>query len=385
MDYRFGIEEEFFVVCDRSGRIEAEADEIFLERAEQLSDGRVERELLQSQVEAATSVCRDFETARSELNLIRSALAVAGAETGRSVIAAGTHPTARWAMQRSSDKLRYHAVVAELQMLAQRNLVCGLHVHVEVHDPELQISVMRRALPYLPILLALSTSSPFWQGRRTGFASYRLTSYDEMPRTGLPPLFWSRAEYTNYVGMLQDAGFIEDPSYIWWAIRPSSKYPTLELRIADACTSLDDALAIAAVFRCLVRHLVEDRTLNAGITSPGRAIVEENKWRVQRFGLKAELINPFGGSISITAEDAARRLVAMLEPDAARLDCSRELARARQILSEGTSADTQLSVYEHAIADGAGEDEALQCVLAWLQKETHAGRKCPQSQRTPAE
>ena len=220
MDYRFGIEEEFFIVCERSAEVKARADEAFLSRAKQLSGGQIKRELLQSQIETATSVCRTFDDARSELKHLRSALATAGSETGRSVIAAGTHPTARWSAQRKSDKDRYDAVVAELQMLAQRNLVCGLHVHVELPDPELQISVMRRSLPFLPILLALSTSSPFWQGRKTGFFSYRSTSYDEMPRTGLPPLFTGWSEYLAYIGVLQDANVINDPSYIWWAIRP---------------------------------------------------------------------------------------------------------------------------------------------------------------------
>lgn len=378
MDYRFGIEEEFFIVCDKNAEVKSEADEAFLCRAKQLSKGRIKRELLQSQIETATSVCSDFDAARSELKSLRAALAAAGADVGRSVIASGTHPTAKWSMQRKSEKDRYDPVVAELQMLAQRNLVCGLHVHVELPDPELQISVMRRSLPLLPILLALSTSSPFWQGRKSGFSSYRLTSYDEMPRTGLPPRFESHAQHQEYVGALVAAGVISDASYIWWSIRPSSKFPTLELRIADACTSVEDALTVAALYRCLVRRLSENRTFNADLTSVGRALAKENKWRAQRFGIKAELINPFGDRPSaMSCSGAATRLVELLREDARLLGCLPEVERVAGILESGTSADAQVGIYDQAVAAGASDEEALQCVLAWLKNETMAGCSAP--------
>lgn len=374
MDYRFGIEEEFYIVCEKNAEVKPEADEAFLSRAKKLSNGRVKRELLQSQIETATFVCSNFNDARSELKSLRAALATAGAETGRSIIASGTHPTAKWSAQRKSEKDRYDPVVAELQMLAQRNLVCGLHVHVELPDPELQISVMRRSLPFLPILLALSTSSPFWQGRKTGFSGYRLTSYDEMPRAGLPPRFESHAQFQEYVGALVTAGVISDASYIWWSIRPSSKFPTLELRIADACTSVEDALTIAALYRCLVRRLSGNRTLNAGLTSVGRALAKENKWRAQRFGIKAELVNPFGDRPPAMAfSDTATRLVDLLREDARHLGCLPEVERVADILQAGTSADAQVGIYEQAVAAGASDDEALQCVLTWLKNETMAG------------
>lgn len=374
MDYRFGIEEEFFIVGEKSAEVLPEADEVFLACAKQLSNGRIKRELLQSQIETATSISSNIYEARSELKGLRAAQATAGAETGRSIIAAGTHPTARWAAQRKSDKDRYDSVVAELQMLAQRNLLCGLHVHVELPDPELQISVMRRSLPFLPILLALSTSSPFWQGRKTGFSGYRLTSYDEMPRAGLPPSFDSHVQYQEYVGALLNAGVISDASYIWWSIRPSSKFPTLELRIADACTSIEDALTIAALYRCLIRRLSKNRTLNAGLTSVGRALVKENKWQAQRFGIKAELVNPFGDRpASMTCSAAAARLVELLHDDARALSCLPEIERVSSILTTGTSADAQVGLYDQAIAAGASDREALQCVLAWLKNETMAG------------
>jgi glutamate---cysteine ligase / carboxylate-amine ligase len=372
MDFTFGIEEEFFVVCEDTQLLEPTAHEAFLARAKQLSDGAVRRELLQSQVEAATPVCNTFGEARAHLERSRRALATAGRESGLAVISAGTHPTADWPLQQQTDKQRYDAVMAELQILGLRNLVCGMHVHVEVPDDDLRLDVMRRAIPFLPILLALSTSSPFWRGMNTGFSSYRLTSYDELPRTGLPPLFSDWLQYRGYIETLREAGVIRDASYIWWAIRPSHKYRTLELRIPDACTSLDDALTVAAIYRCLVCALIADRTINSAINSPTRALAKENKWRVQRFGLRAELIDPFRERAAIDAAGAARRLVEMLRRHAAALDCLAEVEHVETILQRGTSADRQLAVYHAASAEGCSHEQALQKVKAWLQEETLA-------------
>jgi carboxylate-amine ligase len=381
MNFRFGIEEEFFVVCEETQALMPHAHEDFLARARQLSGGAVRRELLQSQVEAATPVCETFAEARDHLKCSRAALEEAGRGCGLSVIAAGTHPTADWPLQRQTEKRRYDAVMAELQILGLRNLVCGMHVHVDVADDELRLDIMRRSIPFLPLLLALSTSSPFWRGMNTGFSSYRLTAYDELPRTGLPPLFSSVPQYRAYTEALADAGVIRDPSFIWWAIRPSHKYPTLELRVPDACTALEDTLAIAALYRCLVCALTCDRSLNRGIDSPGRALAKENKWRVQRFGLAAELIDPFGRRAAIDAPGAVRRLLDLVRPHAAALDCLAEIEQVETILSRGTSADRQVAIYEAAIGEGCDEQEGLRRVNAWLQRETLGGNggkaECP--------
>jgi carboxylate-amine ligase len=206
----------------------------------------------------------------------------------------------------------------------------------------------------------------------TGFSSYRLTSYDELPRTGLPPLFSDWLQYRGYIEVLREAGVIRDASYIWWAIRPSHKYRTLELRIPDACTSLEDTLTVAALYRCLVCALMADRTINSAINSPGRAVAKENKWRVQRFGLQAELIDPFREKAAIDAASAARRLVDMLRRQAAALDCLGEIEHVETILKRGTSADRQLAVYEAARNEGCDDRTALNRDSAWLQEETLA-------------
>lgn len=372
MDLTFGIEEEFFVISEQTQVIEPLAHDQFIALARDLAKGGVNRELLQSQIEAATPICRTFEEARQHLARLRVALAEAGREFGLSIIAAGTHPTAEWSEQLKTPKQRYDSVVAELQMLAMRNLVCGMHVHVALPDDETRIDIMRRSLPFLPLLLALSCSSPFWRGMNTGFASYRMTSYDEMPRAGLPPLFADWSDYYDYTEVLRKAGIIRNPSYIWWAIRPSHAHPTLELRIPDTCTSLDDALSIAALYRCLVRALVLDRAVAAGMRSPQRALVDENKWRVQRFGLDAELLDPFGEHAAMPLPASVRRLAEWLRPHAAALDCMRELDHVETILDRGTSADRQVRIYEEGRAKGLDAAEAMARVKTWLQSETLA-------------
>lgn len=373
MDLTFGIEEEFFVVHERTLLIEPQAHQRFIARASDLAGGGVHPELLQSQVETATPICRDLDEARRHLRRFRSALAVAGREHGLSILAAGTHPTAEWDQQQQTDKERYDQVVSELQLLAFRNLVCGLHVHVALPDDETRIDVMRRIIPFLPVLLALSCSSPFWRGMDSGFASYRLTSYDELPRTGLPPLFKSWQEYVDYTQVLERAQIIANPSYIWWAIRPSHKYPTLELRIADACTRFEDTLVIAGLYRALVAALLADPELNRGLTSPARALAKENKWRVQRYGLDAQLSDPFGDMASIPARAAASKLGELVAPHAAVLGMSEALDGLGRILRDGTSADRQLAIYRAAVERGLSRSNALAEVKAWIQTETVAG------------
>jgi len=373
MPFTFGIEEEFFVVHERTLLVEPQAHERFIARADELAGGGIHPELLQCQIETATPVCSDFGEARTHLRRLRAGLAQAGSEFGLSVLAAGTHPTAEWPEQQQTAKERYDQVVDELQLLAFRNLICGLHVHVGVDDDETRIDVMRRSIPFLPILLALSCSSPFWRGMDSGFASYRLTSYEELPRTGLPPLLESWSEYEAYTEVLQRAGIIANPSYIWWAIRPSHKFPTLELRIADACTRVEDSLTIAALFQALVRLLVMDRTINAGLTSAERALAKENKWRAQRYGLAADFVDPLGDRASVSAPDVARGLVRLLQPHARALGTENELAGVERIIRNGTSADRQMQIYREALDRGLSHPNALAQVKAWIQEETVAG------------
>src|ERR1700719_2478593 len=220
---------------------------------------------------------------------------------------------------------------------------------------------------FLPVLLALSTSSPFWQGHRTGLRGYRLAAYDELPRTGLPEVFKTLPEYQNYVDTLVAAGVIKDASYIWWVIRPSLKHPTLELRIADICTHVEDALCIAALFRCLIRHLVEQPDLNAELGPIARAIAGENKWRAQRYGTSATFVDQ--QSMKAMPIDAVlHELMKLIRDDAQALACVEEISRANAILKGGSSADQQLRIYEETRAAGRSRQQALKDVVDWLHR-----------------
>jgi carboxylate-amine ligase len=235
-------------------------------------------------------------------------------------------------------------------------------VHVELPDPDQRVDVMCRMLPYLPLLLALSTSSPFWLSRRTGLKGYRLAAYDELPRTGVPELFRTKAEFDAYVAALTRAGVIEDSSYIWWAMRPSLHNPTLELRAPDSCTLVEDTIAIAALYRTLARHLYVNHWRNGDLDAVARAIIIENKWRAQRYGVHGTFVAEEG---AVTVAEMLERAIADTEADAAALGCSAEINRCRAIIDAGTSADFQLAVFE-AHKKSASREGALRPVLEWI-------------------
>ncbi len=323
------------------------------------------RELLASQVEGSTPPAADFAEARRVLAEIRAGLAATAREEGLLVLASGTHPLASWTRQSTTEAERYQGIASALGLPGRRNVVSGLHVHVEVARPEERVALMNRLLPFLPLLLALSASSPFWQGLPTGLAAYRLCVFGEMPRTGLPEIFAGQEEYDRFVGVMTRAGAIPDPSYVWWVVRPSLRYPTLELRIADSCTRLDDAIAIAALWRCLVRLAERRPELNAGIGSVERGVAAENLWRAQRHGIRAELIE---GATGETAPVAGRleELLAHVAEDAEALGCAAEAEGARRIIERGTSADRQLALFEAARERGASAPDAVCAAVDWL-------------------
>jgi glutamate---cysteine ligase / carboxylate-amine ligase len=364
-NYAFGIEEEFFVSSGETRRPLPRLPKAFHVDLAATLAGSLRHEMLQSQIETATPPLFEMGAGLEALRQQRMRLAAAGREHGLLVMASGTHPLARWDVQRPSPKRRYHQLMHELQMLGSRNIVCGLHVHVSVPDPSMRVDLMRRVIPYLPLILAMSTSSPYWQGRRTGLMGYRLAAYDELPRTGLPELFRDEADYRRYVDGLVLSGAIPDESYIWWAVRPSSKYPTLELRIADSCTDAEHSIALAALYRCLVRHLVENPALNRDIGAVERAIALENKWIAQRHGIRGALIDAASGTLRPVTE-LAEDMLAMLDGDSTALDCRKELALVRSILADGTSACQQIAREAEALARGATQPEALSDVVDWL-------------------
>jgi carboxylate-amine ligase len=313
-----------------------------------------------------SSACTDT---REELRELRRTVGAIAAEHGLSFFAAGTHPTATWSGSRNTPALRYDGLMHDLQMLGERNLLCGLHVHVELPDPDRRVDVMRRMLPYVPLFIALATSSPFWRSRRTGLMGYRLAAYDELPRTGLPPLFESKADYDAYVATLVAAGVIEDSSYIWWAVRPSHKHPTLELRAPDSCTRVEDAVAIAALYRSLARHLVRNPQVNSDLTVVDQAIAIENKWRAQRYGIHGSFVDGRTRR-AVTIPEVVENLIGELAEDMRALGCENEAAGARSILKQGTSADIQIAVFREAEHRTGSRGQAFGAVKSWLAEAT---------------
>jgi carboxylate-amine ligase len=360
--FKFGIEEEFFLVDVETKSAACTMPAAFLRAAQEATGGQVTGELLQSQVEIATLPHTSMATAREELRFLRQTVARIAAEHGLAILAAGTHPTAAWSDMQQTESERYDAVMHDLQMIGQRNMLCGLHVHVELPDPDERVEVMTRMLPYLPLFIALATSSPFWNSRPTGLKGYRLAAYDELPRTGVPELFRSKEDFDAYVAALVRAGVMENASYVWWSMRPSLDHPTLELRAPDCCTLVEDAIAIAALYRVLARYLTRNPLLNSEINAVGRAIVVENKWRAQRYGVHGTFVTDAG---AVSFAEMLDQVIEDVAADAAALGCLPELLRCRAIAGDGTSADTQMTVFEaHARMGTIGR--ALRAVTDWI-------------------
>jgi carboxylate-amine ligase len=367
--YTIGIEEEYFVFDAKTRRAVKSRDKKFFSIAQQLLGDRVMPEMLQSQIEVATPPCNTMDEARAHLVNYRRSLGEAARERKLGIAAMGTFPLAFWPEQQVTKKDRYGALMDDLQIIGHRNMLCGMHVHVQVPDLDARVDIIMRLTAYLPLLLALSTSSPFWQGHLTGLCGYRLAAYDEMPRTGLPELFRTTADYQEFVAALVWAKIIPDASYIWWAIRPSHANPTIELRVADTCTRLDDAVAIAALFRCLVRALDHDRDLNAGFDRVGRAITQENKWHAQRYGVAAVFVDPFSRS-PLTAKEWLDQVLDFIGADIDALGCGADIKHLDKIVTGGTSADHQIDLFGRTKAVGRKRLTAIAEVIDWVAAET---------------
>lgn len=362
--YTFGIEEEYFLTRRNARRLR-HMPRVFFDECVRTLGERFGSEMLQTQVEVQTAVHHSPAQALADLTEMRGSLGEIAARHGLAIVAAGTHPLGFWRGQRSTDKPHYDQVMDELQMLGQRNLLCGLHVHVQPERQEARLSLLSRLQPFLPLLLALSTSSPFWMGHPTGLMGYRQTAYQEIPRSGLPPLFQNESEYDEYVQRLTQGGAIRNASFLWWALRPSLAFPTVELRVTDCCTDLRDALAIAQLFRCLVRHLERHPGLYRSLDAGDQAVIDENLWRAQRYGFDAGLIDLSSNRLVSVRETLESTLDALSE-DIQALDCTAQIERLWAIMAEGSSAHRQLALYREQRSLGRNRTEALQAVVDWL-------------------
>ena len=371
-EFTLGIEEEYFL-ADRAMRdVVTDPPDTMLAEYEVLLGAQVSREFLRSQIEVGTRVCSSLAEARADLRRLRGTIASVADRHGMAPVAAATHPFARWGSQRTTERGRYRSLESDLQGVGRRLVICGLHVHIGIPDDELRIDLLNQASYFLPHLLALSTSSPFWQGENTGLKSYRLAVFDEMPRTGTPERFASWGEYRRHVDILVGAGLIEDASKLWWDLRPSDRFPTLEMRITDCCTTLDDALSIAGMFRCLLRMLWRLKRENQRWRLYSRMLIDENRWRAQRYGIDQGLVD-FGKGAIVPYAELLEEILALIDQDARHFDCVEEVVHAREILARGTSAHRQLVLFESALSDGASRSEALAAVVDWLIAETARG------------
>jgi carboxylate-amine ligase len=370
--FTMGIEEEYLLVDRATRDLVPKMPSSMLAECEALAEGQqVKPEFLRSQIEIGTRICSDVGEARDALRTMRRAVEVA-ARHGLAPIAASTHPFARWTAQKHTRRARYDALSQEFQATANRLLICGMHVHIGVEDDELRIDLLNQAAYFLPHLLALSCSSPLWEGIDTGLKSYRLTVFDTLPRTGTPEQFSSFTEFEQLVGVLSTAGLIEDSTHIWWDIRPSGRYPTLETRIMDVCTDLEDALCLASLVQCIMAMLYRLRAGNRSWRRYSRVLINENRWRAMRYSFDEGLIDLGRGTI-IPFSQLVDELIDLVEEDAAELGCLDEIGHARHILARGTSAHRQLAIRAKVMAEGGTADEANRAVVDHLIAETAQG------------
>lgn len=363
-DFTLGIEEEYLLVDLHTLQL-AEAPVAMMEACGSRLQGQFSPEFLQCQVEVGTRVCANVTEARDDLRRLRAAVSEEAARHNLAPIAVSCHPFADWKQQHHTRKDRYDDLRRDLGGVARRMLICGMHVHVGLGDPALRTDLMPQLCYFLPHLLALSSSSPFWQGIDTGLASYRLTVFDNLPRTGLPPKFESWAEYERTTGTLIDLGLIEDTTKIWWDLRPSHRYPTLETRIMDVQPRLDHAVALAALIQALTRMLCRLRSRNMRWRVYDRFLIAENRWRAQRYGVTDGLID-FGDRAIKSFPTLLEELHDLIAEDLQALGTEAEFETLQQIASAGTSADRQ----RQAFAQTGTED--MRPIVRHLIEEYHA-------------
>ncbi|NUM46063.1 MAG: carboxylate-amine ligase [Anaerolineales bacterium] len=377
-----GVEEEYQIINPETRDLHSYVQE-FLERGRLIyPDEELKPEFMQSQIEVGSRVCRNIGEVRHELKRLRRMVDQIARDNGMRIAAASTHPFAQWSDQDLSAGIRYKQLIDQMKDVAAQLLIFGFHIHIgfgDTIDRDLQIEIMNQVRYFLPHLLALSTSSPFWQGRRTGLKSYRSVVFEMMPRTGIAPTFSSFSEYEQLVSLLGKVGAIRNPdtgkadaTKIWWDVRPNPKYNTMEVRIMDLCTRVEEAVCVAALLQSIVGFLIKLRMKNQSWRVFRRYHIIENKWRAMRYGIDGKLID-FGKAEEIPMEFLAIELIEILEETAKELGCWDEVQYVETILREGTSADRQLRIFDKAINSGVSHEDALKAVVDHVITETIEG------------
>jgi glutamate---cysteine ligase / carboxylate-amine ligase len=372
--FTVGVEEEYLLVDRDTGDVDEDPPAQLLRECTERGNGQISPEFLRSQIEVSTRVCRSMDEVRTDLARLRGIVMEEAGRHNLAPIAASTHPFARATVQKQTDAGHHTAMAQEMQAAARRLMICGMHVHVGIDDDDLRIDLQNQLSYFLPHLLALSCSSPFWEGEKTGLMSFRLTVFSSLPRTGLPERFDSYLEFRRHLDTLIRNGLIEDTTRIWWDLRPSSRYPTLENRIMDCCTSLDDTLCLAALNVSLTRMLYRLRRANQSWRIYPNMLIAENRWRAMRYSFDERFLDLAKGEL-VDFATLLDELIALVSEDAEALGCAREVQHARTILARGTSAHRQLAIYDEARQRGASDREALRAVVNFLVAETAAGTR----------
>lgn len=341
--FTLGIEEEFQIVDPHTRELRSHVSEILAEGKTLLGE-QVKPEMIQSMIEVGTGICKDIGAARADITNLRGILSGLVRKQGLEIVAAGTHPFSHWQNQKIFENARYELIVEENQMIARSLLTFGLHVHVGIADPDRAIHIMNAVRYMLPHVLALSTSSPFWLGVHTGLRSYRSEVFTRMPRTGIPDHFESDSAFQRYVELLIRTGCIDDGKKIYWDVRPHPFFPTLEFRICDIPTRVDDTVAIAALFQALVAKVSKLLDQNLTFRLHHKMLIEENKWRAVRYGLDGKMID-FGKGKEVPIRDLIRELLEFVDNVVDDLGSRQEIEHIYTILDRGTSADEQLRVW----------------------------------------
>ncbi len=361
--FTLGVEEEFQIVEPNSRELKSHIQQI-IEDGKMVLAEKVKAEMHQSVVEIGTDICRDINDAREQVTKLRQELAKLAQKNNLRIAAAGTHPFSHWKDQQITVHPRYQDIIENYQQVARANLIFGLHVHVGVDDRETALHVMNAARYFLPHIFALSTNSPFWLGRNTGFKSYRSKVFDRFPRTGIPDYFGSLAEYDNYVKLLVKTKCIDDAKKIWWDIRAHPYFNTLEWRICDIPMRLDETICLAAIMQAIVAKLHKLIKQNLGFRLYRRALIAENKWRAARYGIHGKLID-FGKQEEVEYKKLVVELLEFIDDVVDDLGSREEVMYVFKILERGTGADRQLAVFE--------KSNDTKAVVDYIIEETHVG------------
>ncbi|NDJ85935.1 MAG: carboxylate-amine ligase [Chloroflexi bacterium] len=385
-----GIEEEYQIIDPESRQLTSYVQQLMNRGRVTLGD-QLKQEFMQSQIEVGSHVCRNIQEARQEIIRLRRTVSSVASEHGRVIAAAGTHPFSRWQDQKFSEGERYDDLQSTMQDAVRRLLIFGMHIHIgfgkDRFAREVLVDILNQVRYFLPHILALTTSSPFWHGRDTGMKSYRSLVFENMPRTGIPPVFTSFAEYDRYVDTMAAVGSLgprgtnkpsgdvettKDPTKIWWDARPHPNWGTLEVRIGDMCTTVDECICVAATLQSLVAKLIKLRNQNMSWRIYPTHLIEENKWRAVRYGVDGKLID-FGIEEEVPMQFLAREIVELVDDVVDEIGTRKDVEYIYKLIENGTSADRQLTVYRKSINSGATEQEALHAVVDQLVEETKRG------------